>query len=231
MTPDQESERRRLVAMGVDEERAGYAVRDPRYSVAIPGLPKRKLDLDPSDALTPADVDRINREDDDDGFTARKELDLYLLGAVNAGLPQRAADSIKEFVDRIVAEESQDVPSDARPRDLVVGQTYQVEELREMFPGAAFVGFDEGAEVGSVAQVVPEDHPRHPDPRCKECGEKLGDADRAEVYINADTLRANAGGQYVLVDDIPDSDFGPYLVHADPCSRAETGGRPTYELA
>jgi hypothetical protein len=84
---------------------------------------------------------------------------------------------------------------------------------------------------GGPFPLYGESHPRHPDPRCKECGERLGDADRAEVYINADTLRDNAGGQWVLVDDIPESEFGPYLVHADPCSRAEEGGRPKYDLA
>lgn len=79
--------------------------------------------------------------------------------------------------------------------------------------------------------------------RCHECGARVdgepespnasyGYADEmAEVYLDASTLRANAGGQSVLVDDIPDSAFGPFIVHADPCSRTESAGRPKYTYA
>lgn len=70
--------------------------------------------------------------------------------------------------------------------------------------------------------------PTHPDPRCKECGERLGDSERAEVYIDDSYLRRMAGGQHVLVDDIPESAFGPYLVHADPCYLAN---KEKYSLA
>lgn len=73
-----------------------------------------------------------------------------------------------------------------------------------------------------------DSRPRHPNPRCKECGEILGDADRAEVYVDPDHLRRGAGGQHVLVDDIPDEMLGPYLVHAEPCF---TGNRAKYGLA
>jgi len=76
--------------------------------------------------------------------------------------------------------------------------------------------------------------------RCRECGapiemEQTGDTElpvaAAEVYLNAETLRANAGGQSVLVDDIPESAFGPFLVHQEPCAFTLVAGRPRYELA
>lgn len=80
----------------------------------------------------------------------------------------------------------------------------------------------------SDGEVMGSSHPRNPDPRCRECGALLGDADRAEVYLNPDALRRQAGGQHVLVDDIPEEAFGPFLVHADPCYLANT---ETYTLA
>lgn len=76
--------------------------------------------------------------------------------------------------------------------------------------------------------------------RCYECGEPFQyDAsgcatpgnEQAEVYLDVDTIRANAGGQDVLVDDIPESEFGPFLVHADPCYSTTVAGRPKYTLA
>lgn len=66
-------------------------------------------------------------------------------------------------------------------------------------------------------------HPRHPNPQCHECGALLTESeDRAEVYLNPDYLRDQAGGQHVLVDDIPEEQFGPFLVHADPCYTSHT---------
>lgn len=62
-----------------------------------------------------------------------------------------------------------------------------------------------------------EDHPLHYDPRCHECGERLAEADRAEVFL---TGRSESAWTY-----------GPFLVHADPCFRTESGGRPKYSLA
>lgn len=72
--------------------------------------------------------------------------------------------------------------------------------------------------------------------RCHECGElfKEGD-DQAEVWLNAKKLMDEAGGQWVLVDDMPESAFGPFLVHQDPCftgtSMNQERGLPKYELA
>lgn len=64
---------------------------------------------------------------------------------------------------------------------------------------------------------------------CHECGSALtASDDRAEVYLNALTLKERAGGQDVLVGDIPDEAFGPFIVHADPCY---TSNREKYDLA
>lgn len=86
-----------------------------------------------------------------------------------------------------------------------------------------------------------ESRPNVKDPRCYECGSLLdtedmgfefpSPIDAAEVYLDPETLKANAGGQWVLVDDMPDEEFGPFLVHADPCFRAQRGGLPKYTLA
>ena len=70
--------------------------------------------------------------------------------------------------------------------------------------------------------------------RCHECGELFRPGqEQAEVYLDPETLRAQAGGQWVLVDDMPESAFGPFLVHADPCYTATSRDRlqPKYALA
>lgn len=69
-------------------------------------------------------------------------------------------------------------------------------------------------ETPRADRVFDESSPRHPDPRCKECGERLGDEDRAEVFR---TGRVESAWNY-----------GPFLVHADPCF---TGHKEKYELA
>lgn len=63
---------------------------------------------------------------------------------------------------------------------------------------ATVMGGDYASKVREdLARDLDEFSPRHPDPRCKKCGERLGDEDRAEVF-NVDLE-------------------GPFLVHADPC--------------
>lgn len=65
--------------------------------------------------------------------------------------------------------------------------------------------------------------------RCHECGASFAANDeRAEVYLDPRAMKANAGGQAVLVDELPDDAFGPFLVHADPCY---LGTLPKYVLA
>lgn len=54
------------------------------------------------------------------------------------------------------------------------------------------------------------------DSHCKECGEYVSPTEeRCEVYLDADEMKAYAGGQWVLVDDIPEDQFGPYILHAE----------------
>lgn len=72
---------------------------------------------------------------------------------------------------------------------------------------------------------------------CHECGATIPMIDAggvdlpavecAEVYLDAATMKANAGGQAVLVDELPDDAFGPFLVHVE----CYLGTRPKYELA
>lgn len=98
--------------------------------------------------------------------------------------------------------------------------SFQSHVLTDADGDPATCGFElpSGALCGGLADdpehVAEEYDPRHPEPRCKECGELLGDDDRAEVFL---TGRVESAWSY-----------GPFLVHADPCY---TGNRDKYDLA
>lgn len=174
---------------------------EPDEYVAAGILPP---DLDPEEVGA---VVRAALDESQDAFRAAKALaERWLRGADTEYRGTSPAEHALEEIGDIMLADDRDFEREVK----VLAELIALWEIREVEP-----------------ETYPSS-PRHPDPRCHECGERLGDEDRAEAYLDPASLKRRAGGQDVLVDELPEDAFGPFLLHADPCF---TANREKYALA